>query len=102
MRRAGAGLEQLEVGCCGQHQCMSPLLERKPSPEAIEYLMEKYKIKPEEAIMIGDRELDILSGKNAGIHTCFFDDQGGICNLADYNIKDYHQLYEIIDDNLLI
>lgn len=75
-------------------------LERKPSPQAIEYLMEKYKIKPEEAIMIGDRELDILAGKNAGISACFFDDQGGKCPVADCNIKDIQQLYKIIDDSI--
>lgn len=75
-------------------------LERKPSPQAIEYLMKKYGIKPEEAIMIGDRELDILAGKNAGISACFFDDQGGKCSVADYNIKDIRQLYEIFDEKL--
>jgi HAD superfamily hydrolase (TIGR01549 family) len=71
--------------------------ERKPSPAAILYLVEKYQMKPEEAIMIGDRDLDILSAKNAGIQACFFDDAGAVCRAADYNIKHIVQLHELIE-----
>ncbi len=70
--------------------------ERKPSPAAILHLAHKYQMKSEEAIMIGDRDLDILSAKNAGIRACFFDDTGAICKAADYNVKHIIQLYEII------
>jgi len=45
---------------------------RKPSPDAINYLLEKYSLKPEETIMVGDRALDILAGKNAGCMTAYF------------------------------
>jgi HAD superfamily hydrolase (TIGR01549 family) len=73
--------------------------ERKPSPEAIHYLIGKYDMKPKEAIMIGDRELDILSGKNAGIDACFFDEVGGrSCDVADYTIHTFEELYGILDD----
>lgn len=58
--------------------------------------MDKYQIRPEEAIMIGDRELDILSGKNAGIDACFFDEEGLNCQTADYNIRNMMELYDII------
>jgi HAD superfamily hydrolase (TIGR01549 family) len=70
--------------------------ERKPSPAAILHLVQRYQMKPQEAIMIGDRDLDILSAKNAGIRACFFDDAGAVCQAADYNIKHIIQLYEII------
>jgi HAD superfamily hydrolase (TIGR01549 family) len=70
--------------------------ERKPSPAAILHLAERYQMMPQEAIMIGDRDLDILSAKNAGIRACFFDDAGAECGAADYNIKNIIQLYEII------
>ena len=50
-----------------------PAFERKPSPRAILYLMEKYGMEPKETVMIGDRSLDVQSGKNAGVHSCFFD-----------------------------
>lgn len=70
--------------------------ERKPSPAAILHLVQKYQMKPEEAIMIGDRDLDILSAKNAGISACFFDDSGATCSASDYNVKHIIQLYEIL------
>lgn len=72
--------------------------ERKPSPEAIHYLIGKYEMIPKEAIMIGDRELDILSGKNAGIDACFFDEVGGKqCAVADYTIHNFEEMYVILD-----
>ncbi|MBQ4051142.1 MAG: HAD-IA family hydrolase [Oscillospiraceae bacterium] len=47
--------------------------DRKPSPASILYLMEKYGMDPKETVMIGDRPLDVQSGKNAGVFGCFFD-----------------------------
>ena len=70
--------------------------ERKPSPAAILHLVEKYRMVPQEAIMIGDRDLDILSAKNAGINACFFDETGLICGAADYNIKHIIQVQELV------
>lgn len=70
---------------------------RKPSPEAINYLIDEYDIIQNEAIMIGDRDLDILSAKNAGIHTCFLTDTDETDSIADYTINDVQQLYSIID-----
>lgn len=40
----------------------------KPAPGAVLYLMEKYGMTPEETVMVGDRECDLGSGRNAGIH----------------------------------
>ncbi len=42
--------------------------ERKPSSEAIEFLLKKYNLNKDETIMIGDREIDVLSGINAKIN----------------------------------
>jgi FMN phosphatase YigB (HAD superfamily) len=50
----------------------------------------------DEAIMIGDRELDVLSARNAGIHGCFFSESGEKSNIADFSINDFRQLYSII------
>ncbi|GFH40314.1 HAD-IA family hydrolase [Pseudolactococcus insecticola] len=45
---------------------------RKPSPESINYLLDKYQMaKP---VMIGDRAIDVVAGENAGIATIYFDD----------------------------
>jgi HAD superfamily hydrolase (TIGR01549 family) len=42
----------------------------KPSPEPLLLICNKLNIKPEETMMVGDTELDIACGKNAGTKTC--------------------------------
>ena len=49
---------------------------RKPHPESMTYLMNRYGVKPEEAIMIGDRPLDTAAGRNAGAISCLIDVEG--------------------------
>lgn len=44
----------------------------KPAPDAVEYFLKKYNLKKSETVMIGDREIDVLSGKNAGTYGCLF------------------------------
>jgi len=44
----------------------------KPSPEAVELLISRYGFDRSSAVMIGDREIDLGSGRNAGIKTCHF------------------------------
>ena len=39
----------------------------KPDPSAIRYLLEKYRLEPEEICMVGDTETDMLFAKNGGI-----------------------------------
>ncbi len=41
---------------------------RKPSPQAIDVLMERHDLKKEKTWYIGDRKLDMECAKNAGIH----------------------------------
>lgn len=47
--------------------------KRKPAPDSIHYLLEKYQMNPEKTVMIGDRSIDIEAGIAAGIKTVFFD-----------------------------
>lgn len=68
----------------------------KPNPDAIEYLVKKYNMDTNRSIMIGDRSLDILAGKNAGIHSCFFNEDGKTCQDANYNISDWSMLSDIL------
>ncbi len=44
----------------------------KPCPNALIYMINRYNLNPKETIMIGDREIDVLSGKNAGIYSCLY------------------------------
>ncbi|MGO2199687.1 MAG: HAD-IA family hydrolase [Pseudolactococcus laudensis] len=49
---------------------------RKPDPEALTYLLDKYELEPSQTAMVGDRPLDILAGQNAGVKTILFDEAG--------------------------
>lgn len=71
--------------------------KRKPDPEGLLYLIDKYDIKKEEAIMIGDRELDLLAAKNAGIDACYFNNEDAASlDSADFTFLEIDELYEII------
>jgi len=45
-------------------------LAHKPSPEPLLYICKELQIDPSKTMMIGDTELDIQCGKNAGSKTC--------------------------------
>ena len=68
----------------------------KPSPDAILYLLKKYNFSRDEAIMIGDRDIDILSGQKAGISTCYVSDERGIYDHATYNANNFAELFAIL------
>lgn len=71
--------------------------ERKPSPQAIQYLLQKHQLPHKQTIMVGDRDIDILAGKNAGIATCFFENsQYGKIDFADYTITALEQMSQLL------
>ena len=70
---------------------------RKPDPTALLSLAKKHNFSPAECIMIGDRDIDILAGKNAGMAACFFDENKTTVPSADYNIYSLAQLYDILE-----
>ena len=45
-------------------------LEHKPSPEPLIYICKELQVRPEKTLIVGDTELDIQCGKNAGAKTC--------------------------------
>ena len=45
----------------------------KPAPDAINHLIKKHNMNKDDAIMVGDRDIDILAGHNAGVVGCLFD-----------------------------
>ena len=47
----------------------SPHFAMKPAPDAILYLMQKYDMTGENAVMVGDRDCDLESAHRAGIRT---------------------------------
>ena len=43
---------------------------KKPDPEGARMLLQENGVRPEEALMIGDSAIDVLTGRNAGMWTC--------------------------------
>jgi HAD superfamily hydrolase (TIGR01509 family) len=70
---------------------------RKPDPTALLTLAKRHNFSPAECIMIGDREIDILAGKHAGVAACFFDANKSTVPSSDYNIYCFEQLYDILE-----
>ena len=46
------------------------MYEKKPSPEGVEYILNKLKTPPENAIMVGDSTHDMHAAHAAGVATC--------------------------------
>lgn len=46
-----------------------PTAPRKPDPAALQALMRRLSVKPEEALLVGDSVIDAQTGRNAGILT---------------------------------
>lgn len=76
-------------------------LERKPSPKPFLIALERLKVKPEEAIMVGDwPERDITGALSLGMITVFakYGDTFGTVNSgAHFEINDIIELLDIID-----
>ncbi|MEO0226524.1 MAG: HAD-IA family hydrolase [candidate division WOR-3 bacterium] len=75
--------------------------KRKPDEAPFKAILERLKVKPYEAIMVGDwAERDIVGAKLLGMKTVFarYGDTFGTKNSgADYEIDDIIQLLEIVD-----
>jgi len=46
------------------------LKSKKPDPEGLLYLLDRFQCAPEQAVLIGDSPVDIETGKRAGVYTC--------------------------------
>ena len=62
--------------------------KRKPDPESIFYLMDKYSMRSDETMIVGDRELEVELGRNAKVVSCFFNNGDARCtSVPDYTIN---------------
>ncbi|MGC9521112.1 MAG: HAD-IA family hydrolase [Anaerolineae bacterium] len=64
---------------------------RKPDPASLLALMRRHVLDPERCMAIGDRPLDIVAGRRAGIITCAFGEEAGDEG-ADLVINHFHEL----------
>ncbi|MFA9397339.1 MAG: HAD-IA family hydrolase [Clostridiaceae bacterium] len=72
-------------------------LKRKPDGEGFSYIIDKYNLKKEETLAVGDRELDLLAAKDAGIKSCLFISRGSsFSKTANYTIDNLLEIKKII------
>lgn len=71
----------------------------KPDPASLNIIMERFKIKKDEAIMVGDTSYDALAARNAGIKSVLlrlkprhYDED----KMPDYFVDSYDELYALI------
>ena len=67
----------------------------KPAPDAVNYICDTYGLDRSETVMIGDREIDVLSGKNAGTFGCLFTKNEVTDSAADFIVKDIIEISDI-------
>ena len=67
----------------------------KPNPDALLHLSEKFCIDKQKALMIGDREIDVLSGVNAGMDGCLITNKTNE-SCAKYIVSDISEILKLI------
>lgn len=67
----------------------------KPAPDAVEWICREYNLDKSETVMIGDREIDVLSGKNAGVFGCLFTKKENPTTAADFVVDDIIKILDI-------
>ncbi len=73
--------------------------ERKPSPKAILPVLERFEVKPEETVLIGDSIYDIEAGRAAGVKTVavtYGYGGNGFDRNADYRIDRMGKLVDVL------
>ena len=66
---AGYGLD----GWVTAAVCPQQGFPRKPAPDMLLHLTERYHLPPDKCLMIGDRPLDVQAGRRAGMLACLVD-----------------------------
>ena len=68
---------------------------RKPAPAGNLHIIETHGLDKARTLAVGDRELDVLAAKNAGIHACLFSPEHRE-TAADYRIRDLSELDALV------
>ena len=67
---------------------------RKPAPDALLYLMEKYRLERDRVFYVGDRTLDVDCAKNAGVRSVLYSPSGA--GTADYVVRDLLEIRAVV------
>lgn len=73
--------------------------ERKPSPAGNLYLLSTHGLDPARTLAVGDRELDMLAAKAAGVDGCRFTPEGEADkeSCARWHIRSFAELADILE-----
>ena len=75
----------------------SPNFAKKPAPDAVLYLLEKHNICPDAAVMVGDRDCDLGSGRSAGIRAAHLVCPSVPLTLkCDWRLEDFNQMLTML------
>jgi len=69
--------------------------KRKPDPEMLEYLIDKYDLKKEDLWVIGDRQIDLEFGDGVGANTI-------LLNSADVDFDYQHKVSDLLEIEKII
>ena len=74
-------------------------LPRKPAPDMLVHLMRMHRLAPDECVMIGDRPLDTLAGRAAGMRSILIDTEGRFDDAScDLRVRDVQTLLAAMVD----
>ncbi|MBI3989878.1 MAG: HAD family hydrolase [candidate division NC10 bacterium] len=70
----------------------------KPSPEPVLFACRRMDLKPEEVLLVGDGEFDMLAGKRAGVRTVLLKNPARPSSEhADFTINSLHELATLVE-----
>lgn len=89
-------LERLGILDCFQEVVTSEYgFAKKPSGEGIRFLLDKYNLDPEQTWYVGDRSLDVLCAKDAGVKALLYLEPGSCVSETGKEDRVVHDLEEI-------
>lgn len=73
---------------------------RKPAPDGLLHLMAKYGLRAADCVMLGDRDIDLDAGRNAGMSCALFDPDGFYPDYdAPWRFSDMEDLRRALTDD---
>ena len=97
---------ELTMSRLGLNGCFAPIITRdhnlklKPEPDMILHILDLWHLQPEEALVVGDYEFDIMAGKAAKCRTIFINHfpEKSAPEQADFVITRLDEIIEIVKD----
>lgn len=72
------------------------LKERKPNPEGMEYILNKYNLDPKEVLYVGDRDLDVITCEKVNVDCALYNPIEGYTSNPKYIISKFMDLVNIV------